>query len=584
MQRRANLINHSFRYHMVASILTMTAMNLNSIIDGILMGNMLGSEAFSAINVVIPVISCISGVGILLSQGPAMQMATHLGAMKNDRANQVFTVSIFSMLIVGLALSGVVAITRLADPVVRLLCVAQELVSSAQRYASVLMTGSILLILENGLGTLVDVMGNPRIVTISTIAKTVTNIIFDVLNIKVFGMDISGAAYATLLGSFVGIAVYVYYIVKKSDVRICRCPGWVSDLGSGVARSVPGFIGSLSSVALMFICNGFIMANQGGDGMFVLSIGYTLISFGSMISNGVGMTYAAIGGMLLGQEDYYGMRALFRRGILVTLLAPACFNLAGLFAKPLALAFGADTPELIALSQRAIPMICIMLFSLGIISSMTFLHTVLEHRLISSVNTLLILLSVLLSFIVSERVFPPDQIWLAFPLATAVSLLIFFADTTIISLRSGGKLQMVSLIPTSQPEGKLLDISVECSMKEKNDAIEMLIGFLHENEAGDLENSIVHCLDELMMNIITFSGRGKGSFMDLSVLIRDEKVTASLRDIGKPFDPLQVKETDRKFGLKLVFHFCKKLEYRYSFGQNLVLAGWDRTADAPKET
>ena len=173
---------------------------------------------------------------------------------------------------------------------------------------------------------------------------------------------------------------------------------------------------------------------------------------------------------------------------------------------------------------------------------------------------------------------------LAFPLATAVSLLIFFADTTIISLRSGGKLQMVSLIPTSQPEGKLLDISVECSMKEKNDAIEMLIGFLRENEAGDLENSIVHCLDELMMNIITFSGRGKGSFMDLSVLIRDEKVTASLRDIGKPFDPLQVKETDRKFGLKLVFHFCKKLEYRYSFGQNLVLAGWDRTADAPKET
>lgn len=52
---------------------------------------------------------------------------------------------------------------------------------------------------------------------------------------------------------------------------------------------------------------------------------------------------------------------------------------------------------------------------------------------------------------------------------------------------------------------------------------------------------------------------------------------AFLKNDGKPFDPLSVNEKDRKSGLKMVFHFCENLEYRYSFGQNLVLASWKRT-------
>ena len=580
MKRKSYLIGHSFRYHMIASVLTMTAMNLNSIIDGILMGNLLGADAFSAINVVMPIVNCIAAVGVLLAEGPAMRMAQSLGAMKKDKANQVFTVSMVSMLIVGLAFSGIVAAAKLAVPTVRLLCVASELTDLALRYASVLMAGSVLLIFENGLSLLVDVMGNPRIVTIGTIIKTGINILFDILNIKVFGMDIAGAAYATLLGSLVGDAFFILYIMKSSGMKLCACPEWLKDLGTGFAQSLPGFIGRLSSVALMFICNYFIMAHQGSDGMFVISIGYTLISIGSMISNGVGMSYTAIGSMLLGQEDYYGMRALFHRGMLVVLISPVCFSIASIFSRSLAQMFGADTPQLLDLAQRTLPLICVMLFSLGIISSMVSLHTVLEHRIVSSVNTVFILLSVVLAFMVTERMLPSDQIWMAFPLATVVSLLVFFADTTAISLKSKGKLQMVSLIPKQEPQGKMLDISVECNMKEKNAAIDALIDFLRQNEAGELEDSVIHYLDEMMMNIVNHSGRGNGSYMDLSVMIRDGKVIASLRNNGKPFDPLQLDEKERKLGLKIVFHYCTKLEYRYSFGQNIVLASWDLAVPA----
>ena len=69
-------------------------------------------------------------------------------------------------------------------------------------------------------------------------------------------------------------------------------------------------------------------------------------------------------------------------------------------------------------------------------------------------------------------------------------------------MRSQGKLQLVSLIPKDDPERKMLDISVECTAKEETAAIDSLIRFLRENGASDWENSVVHCLDELMLNIL----------------------------------------------------------------------------------
>lgn len=574
MERKSYLVGHSFRFHMFAAIMTMTAMNLNSIIDGILMGNFLGPDAFSAINIVMPIVNCIGALGILLAQGPAIRTAKYLGAMKHNRANQVVTVSIASMLVFGAIFSVVVALTGLAVPTVNLLCVAKDLQPLALEYAAVLMAGSVLLIFDNGLSVLVDVMGNPRVVTIGTLIKTATNILFDILTVKVFGMDISGAALATLLGALAGDVFFMIYIFKRSGLKLCACPKWLKDLGQGVLQSIPAFIGALSTVALLFICNYFIMANQGSDGMFVISIGYTLISIGSMISNGVGMSYTAIGSMLMGQEDYYGMRVLVRRGILVTLIPPVCFMIASMFSRTLATLFGANTPELLDLSQRAIPLICIMLFSLGIISSMVSLHTVLGHQTVSTINTLFMLVSVLLAFIAVQVFLPPDQIWMAFPAATIISLLVFFADTSIICIRSKVKLQTVTLIPKILPSGKLFDVSVECNMEAKDKSMKELQKFLRDNNVGTLEDNIHHCLDEMMINILNHSDCAGNAYMDLFVIIRDDKITASLRNIGKPFDPTKLDEAERKIGLKIVFHYCTNVDYRYSYGQNVVVTSW----------
>ena len=139
--------------------------------------------------------------------------------------------------------------------------------------------------------------------------------------------------------------------------------------------------------------------------------------------------------------------------------------------------------------------------------------------------------------------------------------------------KSGGKLEWISLIPRRETDR--FDVSVRCDMKEQEDAINLLLKYLRGHGAGEFEAPVVHCIDELMMNIITFSESGKDSCIDVTVTVRDGNVRASIRSGGKPFDPTKVKEENKKFGLKIVSHYCRKLEYQYFYGQNMIFATWN---------
>ena len=96
MKRSSYLVGKSFKSYMIPAILSMTALQLNETIDGILMGHLLGANAFAAITVVQPLIIIFSVTSLMFSVGQAIRMSKYLGAMEKQRANEVFSVSVFS--------------------------------------------------------------------------------------------------------------------------------------------------------------------------------------------------------------------------------------------------------------------------------------------------------------------------------------------------------------------------------------------------------------------------------------------------------------------------------------------------------
>ena len=84
--RNSYLINKSLKNFMVASIATMAIMNINGIVDSIIMGHLIGPEAVSAIQNVVPVIGLLSGISFLFSAGASIITAKALGRRDFDEA------------------------------------------------------------------------------------------------------------------------------------------------------------------------------------------------------------------------------------------------------------------------------------------------------------------------------------------------------------------------------------------------------------------------------------------------------------------------------------------------------------------
>lgn len=100
------------------SMIMMVFMSLYTIIDGIFVSRLVGSEALSAINIVFPVLNVLIAVGIMLASGGSAVIAKKFGEDKSEEARRNFSMIVFIGVLFGIAvlILGNIAIT----PIVRI--------------------------------------------------------------------------------------------------------------------------------------------------------------------------------------------------------------------------------------------------------------------------------------------------------------------------------------------------------------------------------------------------------------------------------------------------------------------------------
>lgn len=583
-QRTSYLVTKSLKKYLVASIIAMAVFNLNTMVDGILMGNFLGPEALAAINLCIPVVNVITTLGVLLAAGAVLIGAKALGEMDRNRMNEVFTVSSFAQWILGLIL--LIVSGPLSGTLGRLVSNGGELAPLCEKYIRILLIGSAVLVYAHAFSNFVNVCGYPQAVSVIMSLSVAVNLLLDVLLVRVIGMDIGGAAWASVAGNAVSvIGLLIFTLRKKNMLKLTlsiKKP--FAQLGEIVVKSVAQTISVLAITALEVICNIFVQNALGTDGMFVLSIGYSILGVSSMVAGGMSGAFTAIGGTMMGQKDYQGVRYLYRRGMLISLLTGVAFLLiAMLVPRPLAGVFGADTEELQTMAAYGIPMICTFILAMTVLMPCSAHFQVTGRFALSSVVNLSMIVSILLGCLVAAGVFAKENIWLAFPIACLLCLLTLFGGTFVVKLSAGKKVTFPELVPTEETEVRTFDLSVSCTQEAYETGMQNLWNWLRESRHSELNSRIAHCVEELLLNTIQHSGQNASH--DIDVLLREdaEEVTALLKDDGVPFNTSACLSENKTYGLKLVHHFCPDIEYNYSFGQNMTLMKWPVNQMAERE-
>ena len=92
----------------IAPILMMVFSSLYSVVDGFFVSNFAGKNAYTAVNLIFPVIMIVAGIGFMFGTGGSAFVSALLGKKEEEKAQKAFSMTIYFAFLFGLVLSMII--------------------------------------------------------------------------------------------------------------------------------------------------------------------------------------------------------------------------------------------------------------------------------------------------------------------------------------------------------------------------------------------------------------------------------------------------------------------------------------------
>lgn len=233
----------------VSPIIMMVFTSIYGVVDGFFVSNFVGKNSFAAINLIMPFLMIIGGMGFMIGTGGSALTAKTLGEGDNAKADEYFTMMVKFTAILGIFLSvlGIIFIR----PIAQKLGADSDMLGECVVYGRVILVFNTAYMLQNVFQSFFVAAEKPKLGLAATVAAGVTNMILDALFIAVFDMGVFGAALATGLSQVVGgILPLVYFarpngsLLKLTSVNLKArpilnaCTNGSSELMSNISSSL----------------------------------------------------------------------------------------------------------------------------------------------------------------------------------------------------------------------------------------------------------------------------------------------------------------------------------------------------------
>lgn len=235
------------------SIVMMVFTSIYGVVDGYFVSNYAGKTAFASVNLVMPFIMILGGMGFMIGTGGTALVSVVLGQKDHERANRYFSMMIYLTVIMGVILS-VFGFTFMR-PIAVLLGATEEMLADCVLYGRIVISFTTAFMLQNVFQSFLIAAEKPKFGLVVTVIAGATNMVLDWLFVGVFGWGVAGAAAATGLSQCAGgLVPLVYFLLpNKSLLRLTRtklelipllkaCGNGSSELMSNISSSVVSMI------------------------------------------------------------------------------------------------------------------------------------------------------------------------------------------------------------------------------------------------------------------------------------------------------------------------------------------------------
>lgn len=421
----------------LSPILMMLFISLYGIVDGFFISNFSGAGGgpgiaeYAGVNLIMPVIMIIGGIGFMFGAGGSALVGKLLGEQKRDRANQVFTMMVIVTFVVGIVIS--VAIFFCVRPIAIALGkltdgTTQAMIDKAVEYGRILSLGQMFFMTQNVFQNFMVVAERQRLGFFFTLAAGVTNMILDFLFIAVFHWGVVGAAVATILGYVVGsVCPFIFFLKNKNaNIKFVLTKLEIKPILRCCFNGMSEFVNNISMSIVGVAFNIQLLRYYGQDGVaaygtiMYVSFLFIAVYIGYVISISPIVSYN------YGAQNKEELNNILKKSMILVASCAVVMFFAGEFLGPLfAKAYVGSEPKLLELTTLAFRIFSISFLFSGFSIYFSSFFTALNNGVVSAIISLIKNLVFEIAFVFVLPLFMKRiGIWWSIPIADFCSCLL----------------------------------------------------------------------------------------------------------------------------------------------------------------
>lgn len=418
-------VGKQFGRYVSQNILGMVGISFYILADTFFISMAAGADGITALNLVLPLYSLIYAIGALIGVGSAICFKI-LRAKGEKSAEAYFS----NALISALAASGIFMIIGgfFPEQLIGALGGNKDIIKVGTVYTRIFMTFAPFFMWNTICNAFVRNDGAPMIAMAATVLSSLFNIVMDYLLMFPLGMGMAGAALATAISPIIGILICcVHFFSKKSTIRfLWRLPS-VRKLLSSCKLGVSAFVGEISSGVITVVFNMLILSIAGNIGVAAYAVVANTSLVAVSVFNGVSQGAQPLISEYYGRGEKTAVSRLLRMSIVTALvLAFVIVGAVYWFAGDIVAVFNSEKDAVLAtygIEGIRLYFLGFLFASINIVGT-GYLSAVEAAKMAFLTSMLRGFVAIVLCAVVMAVVFGMIGVWLAFPVAELITVII----------------------------------------------------------------------------------------------------------------------------------------------------------------
>ena len=284
----------------------------------------------AAVSLATPVYLIFMSLGTLFGIGGTSVISRALGEGNKEKARKSCAFCFWGCVFVGILLTALILI--FIDPILNLIGASADTYEYAKSYLSIIVFAGPFVLISNCYGNVVRTEGESGKAMLGLLLGNLINVILDPIFILALGLDIRGAAIATVIGNIVGAGFYISYFLKGKSMLSIRLKDFTVKQGiaaSVLAIGIPAALGDVLMSVSQIIINSQ-MSHYGDMAVAGMGVAMKVITITGMICMGLGQGVQPILGYCVGAKTWKRFKEVFKFTIIFalvlgTVLAAICY-------------------------------------------------------------------------------------------------------------------------------------------------------------------------------------------------------------------------------------------------------------------